>query len=64
MQRQRQETNRQTMEGKDVKHMKSHKADKHDRHGKQRIKKASKQAERQTKGGVRKGQMSVWIGCP
>ena len=35
MQRQRQETNRQAMEGKIVKHMKRHKADKHDRHSKQ-----------------------------
>ena len=48
MQRQRQETSRQAMEGKDAKSIwKRHKADKHDRHGKQRNKKASKQAKRQ-----------------
>ena len=45
MQRQRQETSRQAMEGKDAKR---HKVDKHDRHVKQRNKKASKQARRQT----------------
>ena len=49
MQRQRQETNRQAMEGKDAKSIwKWHKADKQDRHGKQRNKKASKQVRRQT----------------
>ena len=49
--------------------MKRHKVDKHDRHGKQRSKKASKLVRRQTskkqtKDGVREGQMQVWIGCP
>ena len=49
MQRQRQETSRQAMEGKDAKSIwKMHKEDKHDRHSKQRNKKASKQARRQT----------------
>ena len=44
MQRQRQETNRQAMEGKDAKcTIKRHKADKHNRHGKRRNKDASKQ---------------------
>ena len=37
--------------------MKRHKIDKHGGHGKQRSKKASKQARRQTKGGVHKGQI-------
>ena len=70
MQRQRQETSIQAIEGKDAKkHMKRHKVDKHDRHGKQRSKKASKLVRRQTskkqtKDGVREGQMQVWIGCP
>ena len=49
MQRQRQETSKQAMEGKAAKSIwKRHKADKHDRHGKQRNKKATKQARRQT----------------
>ena len=49
MQRQRQETSRQAVEGKDARSIwKRHKANKHDRHGKQRNKKASKQARRQT----------------
>ena len=43
---------------KDAKSMwKRHKVDKHNRQGKQRSKKASKQARRQTKGGVHKGQI-------
>ena len=37
--------------------MKRHKVDKHDRHGKQINTDASKQARKQTKGGVREGQM-------
>ena len=63
MQRQRQETSIQAIEGKDAKkHMKWHKVDKHDRHGKQRSKKASKQvrkqtSKKQTKDGVHEGQM-------
>ena len=47
MQRQRQETSRQAMEGKYAKSIwKRHKADKYDRHGKQKNKKASKQVRR------------------
>ena len=67
MQKQRQETYKQAMEGKDAKSIrKRHKADKYGRHGKQRNKKSSKQARRQTskkenkgptKGGVHRGQM-------
>ena len=49
MQRQRQETSRQAMEGKDAKSIrKRYKATKHDRLGKQRNKNASKQVRRQT----------------
>ena len=49
MQRQRQETSRQEMEGKDAKSIwKRHKADKHDRYGIYRNKDASKQVIRQT----------------
>ena len=47
MQRQEQETNRQAMERKRCP-IKRHKVDNYDRHGKQRNKKASKQARRQT----------------
>ena len=49
MQRQKQETNKQAMEGKDAKNIwQRHKANKHGRLGKQRNKKASKQTRRQT----------------
>ena len=65
MQRQRQETSKQAMEGKGAKSIsKRHKADKHDRRGKQRNKEASKQARKQTKGGVCEGKMQIWIRCP
>ena len=58
MQRKRQETNRQEMEGKGAKSTwKRHKVDKHDRHGKQRNKEASKQARKQMKGDVYEGKM-------